>query len=163
MVQMVPGRQPRAVVNTLKVGFDDVKMAATIQSLSGGWRMKLAIARAMLWDAEVLLLDEPTNHLDTAAIAWLTNYLKSLTNTTICLVSHDYDFLADVLTDVIHLHDKNLTYYPMGFKVFRASSSRLSPRCRRRTTPSRRSRASVATPTSRDGSQRVGRLAGVSG
>jgi elongation factor 3 len=72
----------------------------------------------MLWDAEVLLLDEPTNHLDTAAVAWLTAYLKSLTNTTICLVSHDYDFLSDVLTDVIHLHDKNLTYYPMGFKDF---------------------------------------------
>ena len=122
MVQMVPeGVSRDTVVNTLKeVGFDDVKMAATIQSLSGGWRMKLAIARAMLWDAEVLLLDEPTNHLDTAAIAWLTNYLKSLTNTTICLVSHDYDFLADVLTDVIHLHDKNLTYYPMGFKDFQS-------------------------------------------
>ena len=82
--------------------------------------MKLAIARAMLWDAQVLLLDEPTNHLDTGAIAWLTNYLKSLTNTTICLVSHDYDFLADVLTDVIHLHDKNLTYYPMGFRDFQS-------------------------------------------
>ena len=120
MVQMVPeGVSRETVVNTLKeVGFDDVKMAATIQSLSGGWRMKLAIARAMLWDAEVLLLDEPTNHLDTAAVAWLTAYLKSLTNTTICLVSHDYDFLSDVLTDVIHLHDKNLTYYPMGFKDF---------------------------------------------
>ena len=120
MVQMVPeGVSRETVVNTLKeVGFDDVKMAATIQSLSGGWRMKLAIARAMLWDAEVLLLDEPTNHLDTAAVAWLTAYLRSLTNTTICLVSHDYDFLSDVLTDVIHLHDKNLTYYPMGFKDF---------------------------------------------
>ena len=82
--------------------------------------MKLAIARAMLWDAQVLLLDEPTNHLDTGAIAWLTNYLKSLTNTTICLVSHDYDFLADVLTDVIHLHDKNLTYYPRGFRDFQS-------------------------------------------
>ena len=67
-----------------------------------------------------MLLDEPTNHLDTGAIAWLTNYLKSLTNTTICLVSHDYDFLADVLTDVIHLHDKNLTYYPMGFRDFQS-------------------------------------------
>ena len=122
MVANVPdGVTRETVINTLKeVGFDDVKMAATIQSLSGGWRMKLAIARAMLWDAEVLLLDEPTNHLDTAAIAWLSTYLKSLTRTTICLVSHDYDFLADVLTDVIHLHDKNLTYYPMGFRDFQS-------------------------------------------
>ena len=122
MVANVPdGVTRETVINTLKeVGFDDVKMAATIQSLSGGWRMKLAIARAMLWDAQVLLLDEPTNHLDTAAIAWLSAYLKSLTKTTICLVSHDYDFLADVLTDVIHLHDKNLTYYPMGFRDFQS-------------------------------------------
>jgi elongation factor 3 len=122
MVQMVPeGVSRETVVNTLmEVGFDDVKMAATIQSLSGGWRMKLAIARAMLWDADVLLLDEPTNHLDTGAIAWLVSYLKSLTKTTICLVSHDYDFLAEVLTDVIHLHDKNLTYYPMGFRDFQS-------------------------------------------
>ena len=122
MVANVPAGVTReTVINTLReVGFDDVKMAATIQSLSGGWRMKLAIARAMLWDAEVLLLDEPTNHLDTAAIAWLSAYLKSLTKTTICLVSHDYDFLADVLTDVIHLHDKNLTYYPMGFRDFQS-------------------------------------------
>lgn len=68
----------------------------------------------------MLLLDEPTNHLDTGAIAWLTGYLKSLTKTTICLVSHDYDFLADVLTDVIHIHDKNLTYYPMSFRDFQS-------------------------------------------
>ena len=122
MVQMVPeGVTRETVVNTLaEVGFDDDRLKATIQSLSGGWRMKLAIARAMLWDAEVLLLDEPTNHLDVGAIAWLTRYLKSLTRTTICLVSHDYDFLADVLTDVIHLHDKNLTYYPMGFRDFQS-------------------------------------------
>ena len=125
MVANVPeGVSKETVVNTLRdVGFDDEKMAATIQSLSGGWRMKLAIARAMLWDAEVLLLDEPTNHLDTAAIAWLSAYLKGLkgkSNTTICLVSHDYDFLADVLTDVIHIHDKNLTYYPMGFRDFQS-------------------------------------------
>ena len=122
MVQMVPeGVARETIVSTLmEVGFDDEKMAATIQSLSGGWRMKLAIARAMLWNADVLLLDEPTNHLDTSAIAWLTNYLKSLKNTTICLVSHDYDFLADVLTDVIHLSEKTLTYYPMGFRDFQA-------------------------------------------
>ena len=122
MVQMVPeGVSRETVINTLmQVGFDDEKMKATIQSLSGGWRMKLAIARAMLWNAEVLLLDEPTNHLDTSAIAWLVEYLKSLTNTTICLVSHDYDFLSEVLSDVIHLSEKTLTYYPMGFRDFQA-------------------------------------------
>ena len=145
MVQMVPeGVSRGTVVNTLKeVGFDDEKMAATIQSLSGGWRMKLAIARAMLWNADVLLLDEPTNHLDTSAIAWLSNYLKSLTNTTICLVSHDYDFLADVLTDVIHLSEKTLTYYPMGFRDFQSLKPKSSPLCPPTTTPS------PSKPTSR--------------
>ena len=123
MVQMVPeGVTRETVTNTLaEVGFDDDRMKATIQSLSGGWRMKLAIARAMLWDAEVLLLDEPTNHLDTGAIAWLSNYLKSLTKTTICLVSHDYDFPRRTCSPTsIHLHDKNLTYCPMGFRDFQS-------------------------------------------
>lgn len=55
--------------------------------------MKLAIARSMLWNAELLLLDEPTNHLDKAAVAWLAEKINSLTNTTVLLVSHDYDFL----------------------------------------------------------------------
>ena len=96
-------------------------MNGTIQSLSGGWRMKLAIARAMLWDADVLLLlDEPTNHLDADAIAWLIDYLKSLTGTTICLVSHDYDFLSEVLSDVIHISEKSLVYYPMKFRDFQS-------------------------------------------
>jgi len=122
MVQVAPeGVSRESVINTLmEVGFDDEKMKATIQSLSGGWRMKLAIARAMLWNAEVLLLDEPTNHLDTNAVAWLVEYLKSLTNTTICVVSHDYEFLSEVLSDVIHLSEKTLTYYPMGFRDFQA-------------------------------------------
>jgi len=100
------------------VGFTDELMKATVSSLSGGWRMKLAIARSMLWDADILLLDEPTNHLDTGAIQWLINHLRSLTNTTICLVSHDYDFLGEVLTNVIHICDKSLAYYDMGFKEF---------------------------------------------
>ena len=100
-------------------------MDGTIQSLSGGWRMKLAIARAMLWDADVLLLDEPTNHLDADAIAWLIDYLKSLTGTTICLVSHDYDFLSEVLSDVIHISEKSLVYYPMKFRDFQSLKLKL--------------------------------------
>lgn len=64
-----------------------------VGELSGGWRMKLAIARSMLWNARILLLDEPTNHLDKAAVAWLVEKINSLVDTTVLLVSHDYDFL----------------------------------------------------------------------
>ena len=140
MVQMVPeGVTRETVVNTLaEVGFDDDRLKATIQSLSGGWRMKLAIARAMLWDAEVLLLDEPTNHLDTAAIAWLSTYLKSLTRTTICLVSHDYDFLATCWRTSSTCTTRTSPTTPWASATSSRSSRRLSPRCRRRTTPSGR-------------------------
>jgi ABC-type molybdenum transport system ATPase subunit/photorepair protein PhrA len=58
--------------------------------------MKLAIARSMLWNARILLLDEPTNHLDKAAVAWLVEKINSLVETTVLLVSHDYDFLKQV-------------------------------------------------------------------
>ncbi|GFH10832.1 uncharacterized protein HaLaN_06220, partial [Haematococcus lacustris] len=59
------------------VGFDDDMKTRLITNLSGGWKMKLALARAMLLQADVLLLDEPTNHMDTTNVAWLVNYLNT--------------------------------------------------------------------------------------
>ena len=82
--------------------------------------MRLAIARSMLYNAELLLLDEPTNHLDHSALDWLRNYLCSLTDTTIMLVSHDYDFVDYVSTNIIHLSDLKLDFYPMRFSEFQA-------------------------------------------
>lgn len=71
------------VIETLaSVGFDDERQAQAIGSLSGGWKMKLALARAMLFKADILLLDEPTNHLDVVNVAWLESYLTSLTTCT---------------------------------------------------------------------------------
>ena len=64
------------------VGFTDERQASPIGSLSGGWKMKLALARAVLFKADILLLDEPTNHLDVVNVAWLENYLTSLTHCT---------------------------------------------------------------------------------
>jgi elongation factor 3 len=101
-----------------KVGFSDALAASPVANLSGGWRMRLAIARSMLYSADLLLLDEPTNHLDHAAISWLENYLCTLDGTTIGVVSHDYDFLGVVATDIIHIHDLKLSYYTGGFKEF---------------------------------------------
>jgi ATPase subunit of ABC transporter with duplicated ATPase domains len=89
-----------------------------VSELSGGWRMKLAIACAMLQDATFLMLDEPTNHLDVNAIKWLIDYLCRLEGTTILFVSHDQDFLQKVATDVIHFAHQKLSYYP-GYAAFR--------------------------------------------
>jgi elongation factor 3 len=90
-----------------------------IAELSGGWRMKLTVARSMLNPVDLLLLDEPTNHLDVEAVKWLTSYLAvELKDVTMMVVSHDYDFLEDVVTDVLHICNLKLTNYDVGFKAF---------------------------------------------
>ena len=83
-----------------------------VGSLSGGWKMKLALARAMLMSADVLLLDEPTNHLDVGNVKWLEEYLKSHTEITSLIVSHDSGFLDNVCTDIYHYEGKKLVCYP---------------------------------------------------
>ncbi|PFH61236.1 hypothetical protein XA68_17870 [Ophiocordyceps unilateralis] len=90
----------------------DGRQAQKVGSLSGGWKMKLALARAMLQRADVLLLDEPTNHLDVANIAWLEDYLKTHTDITSLIVSHDSGFLDNVTTDIYHYEpNKKLSCY----------------------------------------------------
>ncbi|GBG29342.1 ABC transporter ATP-binding protein [Hondaea fermentalgiana] len=101
-----------------EVGFTDTLLQQQVSALSGGWKMRLAIARSMLYMPDLLLLDEPTNHLDAAALDWLQKYLAGLEGTTIVLVSHDYDFVDYVATDIIHLADQKLAYYPFGFTRF---------------------------------------------
>jgi elongation factor 3 len=81
---------------------DEMVNHQAIGSLSGGWKMKLALARAMLMNADILLLDEPTNHLDVVNVAWLENYLLGLKTVTSIIVSHDSGFLDHVCTDIIH-------------------------------------------------------------
>ncbi|EIE78585.1 hypothetical protein G6F46_003652 [Rhizopus delemar] len=81
---------------------DEMVHHQAIGSLSGGWKMKLALARAMLMNADILLLDEPTNHLDVVNVAWLENYLLGLKTVTSIMVSHDSGFLDHVCTDIIH-------------------------------------------------------------
>ena len=89
-----------------------------ITSLSGGWKMKLALARAMLAKADILLLDEPTNHLDVDNVAWVKNYLLSLDNVTSILVSHDSSFMDEVCTHIIHFEDKKLITYIGNLETF---------------------------------------------
>ncbi|KAL6711331.1 [NU+] prion formation protein 1 [Coniothyrium glycines] len=97
-----------------EVGFTagpEGRQANPVGSLSGGWKMKLALARAMLMRADVLLLDEPTNHLDVANVAWLASYLKNHTEITSLIVSHDSGFLDEVCTDIYHYEQKKLICY----------------------------------------------------
>jgi len=101
-----------------EVGFTEELKQKPVMALSGGWRMRLAIARSMLYDPDLLILDEPTNHLDAGALNWLKHYLAGLKDTTIVLVSHDYEFVDFVATDIVHLADEKLTYYSFGFSDF---------------------------------------------
>ncbi|KAK1139779.1 [NU+] prion formation protein 1 [Aspergillus melleus] len=98
----------------LEFGFTDGpdgRQSQPVGSLSGGWKMKLALARAMLMKADVLLLDEPTNHLDVANVKWLQEYLKKHTDITSLIVSHDSGFLDEVCTDIYHYESKKLVCY----------------------------------------------------
>ncbi|KAH9961146.1 P-loop containing nucleoside triphosphate hydrolase protein [Lactifluus volemus] len=100
------------------VGFNADRQKAAIGSLSGGWKMKLALARAMLFKADILLLDEPTNHLDVVNVAWLESYLTGLTHCTSIIVSHDSGFLNNTITDVLHLNRFKLRRYRGNLEAF---------------------------------------------
>jgi elongation factor 3 len=96
------------------VGFTEdgkAKPFHAVSTLSGGWRMKLAMARAMLQNADILLLDEPTNHLDVINVAWVKNYINSLTNVTCIMVSHDSGFLNECCTDILQITRLKLKSY----------------------------------------------------
>ncbi|KAI9315878.1 P-loop containing nucleoside triphosphate hydrolase protein [Dichotomocladium elegans] len=94
------------------VGFDDARLEVRVDALSGGWKMKLELARAVLSKADILLLDEPTNHLDSTNVKWLEDYLVSQKNVTCLIVSHDPGFLDAVCTYIIHYDKKKLRLYP---------------------------------------------------
>lgn len=104
------------------VGFKEGAPANTQQkvgTLSGGWRMKLALSRAMLLQADILLLDEPTNHLDAYNVKWVETYLNSLVNVTAIMVSHDAGLLSRVCTDIIEIDKLRLNYFRGNLDKFR--------------------------------------------
>lgn len=114
----IQANQEEIIETLASVGFDDDRQKQAIGSLSGGWKMKLALARAMLFKADILLLDEPTNHLDVVNVAWLENYLTSLTTCTSIIVSHDSGFLNNTITDVLHLNRFKLRRYRGNLEAF---------------------------------------------
>jgi elongation factor 3 len=104
------------------MGFGVSRTAAAIDAgvstLSGGWRMKLALSRAMLLEPDMLLLDEPTNHLDQFAVKWLTEYIQNLKKCTCLVVSHDTTFLDNVCTNIIHYENLKLKSYKGNLSDF---------------------------------------------
>mmetsp|Transcript_22520 Transcript_22520/g.49063 ORF Transcript_22520/g.49063 Transcript_22520/m.49063 type:complete len:1038 (-) Transcript_22520:104-3217(-) len=108
----IPKEEVRKVLAS--VGFTEdgkAKPDHAVSTLSGGWRMKLALARAMLQQADILLLDEPTNHLDVINVAWVKKYLNSLTNVTSIIVSHDSGLLNDCCTHILSFDNLKLLTY----------------------------------------------------
>ena len=101
------------------LGFTTVEMQnRPTKNFSGGWRMRVSLARALFMEPTLLLLDEPTNHLDLNAVIWLDNYLQGWKKTLI-IVSHDQSFLDNVCTDIIHLYQQKLYYYRGNYSQFK--------------------------------------------
>ena len=108
------------------LGFTNEQMERQVGSFSGGWRMRLNLAQALMCPSDLLLLDEPTNHLDLDAILWLEEWLKSYPG-TLLLISHDRDFLDAVVDHIAHVEQRKITLYRGGYSAFeRARAERLA-------------------------------------
>src|SRR5258708_7594182 len=99
------------------LGFDDAEIERPVEQFSGGWRVRLNLARALMCRSDLLLLDEPTNHLDLDAIVWLEDWLKRYPGTLI-VVSHDRDFLDAVVETVVHIDRRKLKRYGGNYSAF---------------------------------------------
>ncbi len=99
------------------LGFAPEEQQRFVRDFSGGWRMRLNLAKTLMSRADLLLLDEPTNHLDLDAIVWLEDWLKNTTS-TVFLISHDRDFLDNVTSHIAHLHNRQLKNYTGNYSDF---------------------------------------------
>ena len=90
----------------------------TVSTLSGGWRIQLALVRAMLQKAEILLLGDPANHLDGSNVAWVKNYINSLTEVTAMIISHDSDLLNDCCINMLQIENLKLNTFKGNLDEF---------------------------------------------
>ncbi|HEX9945903.1 MAG TPA: ABC-F family ATP-binding cassette domain-containing protein [Allosphingosinicella sp.] len=109
-----PARAARILVG---LGFDEEMQQKPLDSFSGGWRMRVALAALLFSGPDVLLLDEPSNHLDLEATLWLENFLKGY-RATMLIVSHERDLLNNVADHILHLEAGKVTLYPGGYDAF---------------------------------------------
>jgi ATP-binding cassette, subfamily F, member 3 len=109
--------KPRAEALLLGLGFKSDELDRPVSSFSGGWRMRLNLAQALMTPSEVLLLDEPTNHLDLDAIIWLEDWLRRYPG-TLLVISHDRDFLDGVVKAIVHIDQKKLRRYTGDYSSF---------------------------------------------
>ena len=105
------------------LGFSQEEHSRPVKSFSGGWRMRLNLAQALMCRADLLLLDEPTNHLDLETVLWLENHLSGLPCTQI-IISHDRDFLNATTTQTVELSDQKLTLYGGNYDFYQAERAR---------------------------------------
>ncbi|WP_281822093.1 ABC-F family ATP-binding cassette domain-containing protein [Sphingobium sp. BS19] len=109
-----PARAARILVG---LGFDEEMQGRPLDSFSGGWKMRVALAALLFSQPDLLLLDEPSNHLDLEATLWLENFLKSY-QATIIVISHERDLLNNVVDHILHLEGGKITLYPGGYDAF---------------------------------------------
>ena len=109
--------EARAQALILGLGFKTTELNNPVNSFSGGWRMRLQLARALMCPSDLLLLDEPTNHLDLDALVWLESWLKRYEGTMI-VISHDREFLDEVTNVTLHIENGSLTRYGGNYSTF---------------------------------------------
>ena len=109
--------QSRAATLLHGLGFENEQLQSAVKSFSGGWRMRLNLAQALICRSDLLLLDEPTNHLDLDAVIWLERWLSRYPGTLI-LISHDRDFLDPVVSKIIHIEQQQLNEYSGDYSSF---------------------------------------------
>ncbi|MBE2897347.1 ABC transporter ATP-binding protein [Pasteurellaceae bacterium 20609_3] len=99
------------------LGFDNAQLQSAVKSFSGGWRMRLNLAQALLCRSDLLLLDEPTNHLDLDAVIWLERWLSRYAGTLV-IISHDRDFLDPIVNKIVHIEQQKLFEYTGDYSSF---------------------------------------------